>query len=569
MSKDPNLMMHLKKFLPSSLLDGVQSKSIIGIDIGTCSVKLAQMVKREGKWILSKSTRVPIESKQENDEQDVSAVALQKALADIETKGAKVICVVNCPKTSIRKIVTPSMPKQELVEAVKWEVKNYISFPLDEAICDFDIWGEVVDKGVKKLNLAVAVSPRETIDQQLSVYSQCPIKVSAMIPLSLATQNLIAKSELKQGETIGVVEIGSSITELNIYSVKEESLRPGESGTRSGKDVHLEFSRKLPLAGEDMTRSLTGALVSDLGRVELSMEEAETIKRRYGIPRQGETEWKEDKISLSQVLSLIRPLVEQLANEIERSFDFYREESHGGKVDRIILFGGGAQLKGLREFLADELGMDVTIGNSFRGIQVLAQAVPEGGQDDQNNDAHRMNLAIGAALEETERINLLPVELREETKRFVERVSLRAVATFIMVSLLIFYAGMRVQVGAYQKKVETAKLEKRSLAPQMQKIEKRMLIEQVLKNHPFWEEVFKEISNVMPSNMHLTHLSMKENVLHLKGIIIQGGQTDEVTLPNFMLTLEQGLFKNVSLVTTKKIPGNLATSRFAIKCEVE
>lgn len=542
-----------------------QAKSIIGLDIGTTSVKLTQMVNIEGELTLIKSALVDIElqpqkthketeatekksaDNAEIDSQTATLAALKKALSGIDTKGAKVISVVNCPKTCARKIIAPHMPKQELTETVRWEAKNYIPFSLDKAILDFEILGEVMDKGVKKLNVAVAASPKETIDSQLSLFAQLGLKISAIIPISLALQNLVTRAKLKPDETVAIVEMGATVTELNIF-----------------KNSRLEFSRKLPIAGDDITKSMTGALASDLGRVELSIGEAERIKKECGLPSPEKQEMIEGKISSAQILSLIRPMAEQLANEIERSFDFYREESHGGKVDKIILFGGGAQCKRLAEFLADELGIEVKIGNPLENIKALSGVVAE-----QEKIAHRLDLAIGAALGQTKGINLLPVELKEETKRLVEKVSLKAIATVAVMLLLLLYVGMRIQYAAYEKKLKAAKLEYRSLAPQMEVLRAKMLTDKFLLNKPYWEDVLKEISNTIPGNIYLSNLSMENDLVNLKGIITQSGQAAEGALSNFMLTLEKGILKNVSLVTMRKRDKDSTASEFEIRCEVD
>jgi len=136
-------------------------------------------------------------------------------------------------------------------------------------------------------------------------------------------------------------------------------------------------------------------------------------------------------------------------------------------------------------------------------------------------------------------------------------------------SVFLLYAGMRVQMVAYKKKLDTAKLEQRSLVYQLQKFREKMLMGQVLQNKPYWEEVLKELSNIVPRHMHLVKLTMDQDIIKLEGVIVPKGQTVESTLSNFMLMLENGMFKNVSLVMTRKMSGNLSKSEFEIKCEIE
>jgi len=112
--------------------------SVIGIDMGATSVKLAQVVNVAGKLILMKTAAAEILIKS-NDRRSAKLEALRKVFNGIDTKKAKLICVVNCPKTCTRIIAVPPMPKQELFEAVRWEAKNYVSFPVEEANLDFNV----------------------------------------------------------------------------------------------------------------------------------------------------------------------------------------------------------------------------------------------------------------------------------------------------------------------------------------------------------------------------------------------------------------------------------------------
>jgi len=520
-------------------------RSVIGVDVGASSVKVVQMADVNGELTLIKSALVNIGGVPGNDEEVLAS--LKTALVGFETKGAKVIAVVNCPQTCTRKIVTPNMPKKELTEAIKWEAKNAIPFSIDEALMGFDILGEVVENGVKKMIVAVAATPKETVDRLLSLFSKANIEISTMIPMSVSLQNLIAASQEKKGMNIAIVDIGASITELNIY--------------QKGR---LAFSRKLPIAGGDITRAMTSTLMSSEGKVELTFEEAEKIKKEKGIPVGEDTESIDGKILPSQILSLVRPCVEQLANEIERSFDFFREESHGGKVDKIVLFGGGAELKGLTKSLFDELEIEIVIGNSFEDVKVSSATDKK---DD--GEASRFDLAVGAVLSQSVKINLLPIELKEKTKRFVEHVSLQAVAVGIATTMLLSYIGLNIKLGAQHKKLDALVLEQKTLGPQVEAMRQMLVADQILNVRPHWEDVLREISNVMQPKMYLTELSMDNDKVNFAGVINQGDQGAQAILSNFMITLEDGIFKDVSLVTSRRETEGKLTFEFEITAEVE
>jgi len=522
-----------------------QNQSIIGIDVGIKSVKIVQMADVNGEMTLVKSALVDIGGLP--GKQEEALASLKTALSGFETKGAKIIAIINCPQTCTRKIVTPQMPKKELAQAIRWEAKNAIPFSIDEALMDFEILDEITEKGVKKLVVAVSASPQKTVNKFLSLFTQAGIEISAMIPIALSLQNLIAISKEKQESNIAIVEMGASITELNIF--------------QKGR---LAFSRKLPIAGDDITKAMTSTLMSSQGKVELTLEEAEKIKKEQGIPSGEGVEEIDGKILSSQILALVRPCVEQFASEIERSFDFFREESHGEQVNKIVLFGGGAQLKGLIAFLHNELDIAVEMGNSFEGIQSLSKI-----ENDKENAGIRFDLAIGAVLMKSDKINLLPVEVKEKTKRFVEYLSIQVIVVGVVMALLLIAIGLNIQLGANYKKMAAFNFEQRTFVSQLEAMRSTLVANQILNVHPYWEDVLREISNTIEPGMYLTELSMKNDKVNFKGVILKSDQGEQALLSNFMITLEEGIFRHVSLVTSKKEAENSTISEFELTAEVE
>ena len=529
-----------------------QSSMIVGIDIGTTSVKVAQMSHQDGQWALLKTAQVHIQS-DGNDPKPATLQALKGSLTGMDLDGARIVCVVNCPQTCVRTMTAPPMPSQELAEAIRWEAKNYVSFPLEEAIWDYEIAGETIEKGVKKWNITVAASPRETIDHLLSFFSQLDIKVSSIIPISAALQNIVQQMSSSSSETLAVIDCGASITELNIY-----------------QNARLAFSRKLSTAGKNITESLMTTLVSDHGKLQLNFQQAEEIKQKYGMIESETDQWIEEKISASQILSLIRPKLEQLVTDIESSLNFYREESRGGTVNRILLFGGGSSLQGLMPFLSQQLGIKVEVGHSLEWIKA-----PSDIHIREPSMTGLFGIAIGAAAGEAEgsgssrakSINLLPVELKEETRRLVENVSLKAVMTAVVVMTGLFYLGMRIQASTADKKLQAAQLEYQGLQLQMGELSEKAKISHLVHGHPAWEEIFKELSNVLPAGMYLTELGMEDNTISFKGIVHQNDPDMEVALSQFMLALENGILKNVQLIKTQKL--DLSSLEFEVSGNAE
>ena len=514
---------------------------IVGLDIGASSIKIAQFIKKEDGLHLVKADLKEIKQSEDSAlrEQEIVS-ALKDLFRGINVKQSKVIAVINCPKTAIKIVKAPYMPKAELRDGISLEAKNYFPFTVDESLLDFYILGDVVEKGVRKYEVAVSVSPKSTVEKYLSLLGKAGIKPASFVPSSYALERVAGELSAEEEKTQCFVDIGKLHTELIIC-----------------KGKYLLFSRKIPVAGDEFTKAMTGALISDRGRTELTLDEAEKIKRETGMPSGTESKIIDDKISTTQVLSMLRTPLEQLVSEIERCFDYYREESGGGKIDSLVLFGGGASLGGLIRYLSEGLGIEIKLGDSLEKLKIEENAVSERGKV-----SYRLGLAIGAGLTEAKGINLLPAKIKEETKRTFKRSGIEAIVVGAALVLILIYIGMRISLSNFQKKISVAKMELYSLGPQL----KQVAIFRFLAKEPYWGDVFIELSNIIPTDVYLTELSMENNVIRMHGIV--SSQEPEGSLSNFMLTLERGLFRNVKLITTKETTGQ-TTNEFEITCWID
>ena len=307
-------------------------RSVIGMDIGSNSVKLAQVVAHDGTARLERLVLVAPELKD-----------IAKA---VDYRNSTIVLVVNSPRTTAKRVVMPSMPKEELRNAVNLEAKAYFPFSIDDAAIDFEVVGSVLESGMKKSEVLVSTCPDSTVKEALGLCDKLNLKPSQIIHNSIALKNLLGHGHGGvDGRPIAFLDIGACFSELVIF-----------------KDKKISLVRKLPVAGRSFTESMTSILLSDSGKTELSINEAEKIKQKTGLPEDcASKETIDNKISCSQLFSMLRPIAEKLSTEIERSFDYYREESSGQKVERMVLFGGGGLLKGLDKFLREALGIDVEI----------------------------------------------------------------------------------------------------------------------------------------------------------------------------------------------------------------
>ena len=99
--------------------------------------------------------------------------------------------------------------------------------------------------------------------------------------------------------------------------------------------------------------------------VELTAQQAEQYKRTYGLD---ETQFQ------GKVSEALKPAVKVLVDEMSKAIRFFLNQHPTLAVQRVLLSGGSAQLPGLAQYIATNLGLEVLIIAPF---SQASGAIPE------------------------------------------------------------------------------------------------------------------------------------------------------------------------------------------------
>lgn len=120
---------------------------VIGLDIGSSTVKMAQFKEAEGGLCLVRADLKELLPYTDDASFEREAVsALRFLLRGIDTKKTRIIASINCPGTAVKRIVAPYMPKSELRQGINLEAKSYFPFSIDSSMLDYEVLGDIVDK---------------------------------------------------------------------------------------------------------------------------------------------------------------------------------------------------------------------------------------------------------------------------------------------------------------------------------------------------------------------------------------------------------------------------------------
>ena len=318
-----------------------KKKGLVGVDIGSSAVKAVEL-KVAGKGgeefqlVNIGLEPLPPEAIVDGAIMDSGAVidALTNLFQDNRIKTTEVATGVSGNAVIVKKISLPQMSDEELAESIHWEAEQYIPFDIQDVALDY----EVVEGGGAGGNmdvLLVAVK-KDKISEYTSAITQAgrtPIVVDVDV---FALQNCYEINYVPDpGRVVALLNIGASIMNINVV--------------RSGSSV---FNRDIAVGGNQYT----DAIQKDLN---LSFDQAEALKRGESV----------EGASAESLHPILQAVSENIATEIQRTFDFFRATSQEDRVDQIYLSGGTAKVHGLRDLLADRLDAPVELLNPFLNVR--------------------------------------------------------------------------------------------------------------------------------------------------------------------------------------------------------
>jgi type IV pilus assembly protein PilM len=521
----------------------------VGLDLGSRSLKLVELESTPAGVRLLKSLIQELPVPAEGQAVD-RAGWLQSALKEFAASDVHVSA--GGPEVAMRRVAVPLMSRQELPEAVKWQVKEQLPFPVQDALLDCRVTGEVWEKDIKKQDVLVAAAGRAFIQSLLETVERAGVRVASVSPTHAALWACASAlvPDIGRGSA-ALVEIGAGQTEVTI-----------------AKDGQIRLVRDLAVGSDSLTGSLVGVVVSEHGQTAIDRSRAEALKRRYGVLADAAEGTTEDGVPLFHLSSLMRPVLEHLLTELSRVFSFYRVQMDDAGVSRLLLCGGGATLKQLQSYLADGLGMTVEVFNpllrlSERSQPLEPEQVAEGGP--------RLGTAIGLALEHGQGLNLVPVEVQRSRETAVTRIVWARAAAWAGAAAAVVYLGLQLFSAALGGRIAHQREAWGRLAPSYEQGLRTaasaqnldVTVDQVgrlLERQPVWDGLLKELGTLVPATIELSELTVsaegppgRESLsFRMKGTGAAAAVAGEGSIAQFLDAMERSVFfADVQLVRSE------------------
>jgi type IV pilus assembly protein PilM len=314
-----------------------KKKEVIGIDVGSSSVKLVQLKEAKGTYQLLNAGIMPLppEAIVDNTLMDSSSIAaaIKNLVASLGVKIKDVSCSISGNSVIIRKIVLPAMPSEELEDQISWEAEQYIPFDIKDVNMDFQILSpDAFDPS--KMSVLLVASKKDIINDYVSVFNEAGMQLSVVDVDSFAVQNAFELNhDSRSDDILALINIGASVMNINVI-----------------KDGITLFTRDVQMGGNLYTEEIQ----KQLG---MSGEEAESSKM---LAKESNNK---------ALIDVITKVNDTITQEIRRSLDFYNSTATDDRITGVFISGGCSKVYNLVNNISDKIGLPVEAINPFAKLK--------------------------------------------------------------------------------------------------------------------------------------------------------------------------------------------------------
>jgi len=318
------------------------SGGLIGIDLGSSSLKLVELVKVDGGYqILSQAeVAMPRDTLVENEVLDsmLFAETVATLIAEANTSATRVAIAIGGSALFNKTIQIPYADEFDLELTIRETASGYIPFALDEVYLDFAIQG-VCEDDPESIDVVLVACKREIVDDLQLLLMDVGLDMAVVDCAVFALENAatLAESMVVEGDgqssgddaesddegddeemtATALVNVGAHMMNVNIVM--------------GGRSL---FVRDHYFGSERLTQMILEAR-------NCGFAAAEQAKLSGDIPQELQDQF-----------------VDELESELMRSIDFFTSTYSDLLMGKVLLTGGGAKLSGIAAALGERLSLE-------------------------------------------------------------------------------------------------------------------------------------------------------------------------------------------------------------------
>lgn len=320
------------------------NNKILGIDIGSSSIKLVQLSRKKGVPVLDTFGEISLSifddkpvGRPVNLSEDKLITAITDLMKESQADALDAGFAIPLKSTLMFNLKLPkSIPEAKLDETVRLEARKYIPVPISEVQLD---WSKIPVSMSKKdkeefRDIIVIAIHKETINKYVNIASTLKLNLKFLEIETFSTIRSVVKYER---DTSAIVDLGSSMTKF--YIIENGIIRKSHI-INIGSYNMLKIFKAKKKKKEETTARQSG----------LIGESAKLLRT-------------EMKIGSELPIDLIR-----ITNEIKKAIVAYQKEN-GKDINNVIFTGGGSIFKEILPYVKKQLSTNIEIADPFSKVE--------------------------------------------------------------------------------------------------------------------------------------------------------------------------------------------------------
>lgn len=363
-----------------------QKGSVVGLELDTAGLAATEVV-HNGTARVRTAAIAPVPGGSVQDGEVIDPEALGEALSEMfaaNSLSADVRLGLANQKIAVRTIRLPVIAdREELETAIRFRAADEIPMPLDQAVMDYTVLGEVGPSTERRLEVVVAAARRDMVSTALAALRAAGLRPTG---IDLSAYGLIRGLHGAVPAPAAAAPAYEDRQELGGAAYPSQ---PARLYCNLGELTNLAIAR-----GEGclFTRAATFGIEGIAQRLAesstLTLDHARAWLTHVGLTAAvGEIDGDREIIGLTR--AALEEGVAKIADELRLSLEFYGQQDGVPPVADVVLTGAGAEIPGMADRLAGAFMLPVTSASAA----ALA--------DRFGDDASRLTLSYGLALEGT------------------------------------------------------------------------------------------------------------------------------------------------------------------------
>ena len=410
-----------------------KKQTVWGIDIGNTSLKALRcsLAEEPGKVEALACDFIEhskVLSQPGTDAAEVLAETLQTFLSRNDTKGDRVAISVSGQNTISRFLPLPPVNPKKIPDVIRYEAKQWLPFDINDVVFDFQPLGKPAhdaDNTLIDATVGMFAIKRDVATKALAPYLSQSVDIDSIQSSPIALYNFVAFDQLPPPPVSETEEDAAE------DDTPQDSLIALCIGTDATDVVITDgtkiWIRNIPLGGNSFTKALTREL-------QLTFSKAEYLKRNITASK--------DVDEQKRVITAMRPVFNDMVNEVNRSLEYYQTLNRKAKFQKIVALGNASKLPGLRQFIAQNLGYEVVRLPRFTNLIGSEVTETQLFKDNLYSFAVCYGLAVQQLGISSLKTNLIPREVVMDRIIREKKPWMLAAAAALLLGITIQFAGV-------------------------------------------------------------------------------------------------------------------------------